>query len=77
MVGVCELVIYYISLQYFHIIGYDESINGNLEIGFRVPRTVCITAAWNRNIRIEWCSQTESLRNILYRKRLSPAVVLA
>ena len=77
MVGVCELVIYYIGLQYFHIVGYDESINGNLEIGFRVPWPVSITAAWNRNIRTEWCSQTESLRNILHRKGLGPAVVLA
>ena len=76
VVRIGELEVHHVGFQNFHVIRNDETVDGNLEVCFRIPRPVRVPAAWNRIFRIERCCQAESIRNILREQSEKGAAVV-
>ena len=77
MIGVCELKVNDVGFQTFNVIRNYKPVYCKLEVGFRIPRSVRIAAAWHRNSLIVRGYDFKSFGNIIIRKALSPAVVFA
>ena len=77
MIGASELHIHHVGIDTFYVVRYNETIDGQLEVGIGIPRNIGVSAAWYRIFRIVRSDYCESFRNIFIRKSFCPAVIFA